>query len=44
MDYLKKKDEKSYLSLTKKLGLKRNRAIADTPLADPLQKGGQAEK
>jgi small subunit ribosomal protein S15 len=29
LDYLKKKNEKSYLSLVKKLGLKRNRALAD---------------
>lgn len=29
LDYLKKKDEKSYLSLVKKLGLKKNRAVAD---------------
>lgn len=29
LDYLKKKNEESYLSLTKKLGLKRNRALTD---------------
>ncbi len=29
LDYLKKKDEKNYLSLTKKLGLKRNRSLVD---------------
>ncbi|MFC1756772.1 30S ribosomal protein S15 [Patescibacteria group bacterium] len=29
MDYLKKKNEEGYLALTKKLGLKRNRALAD---------------
>lgn len=29
LDYLKKKNEKGYLSLVKKLGLKRNRALAD---------------
>ncbi len=29
LDYLKKKNEESYLSLTKKLSLKRNRALAD---------------
>lgn len=29
MDYLKKKSEKNYLSLVKKLGLKKNRALSD---------------
>ena len=29
LDYLKKKDEKNYLSLIKKLGLKRNRSLVD---------------
>jgi len=29
LDYLKKKNKESYLALTKKLGLKRNRALAD---------------
>ncbi|MBU1091308.1 30S ribosomal protein S15 [Patescibacteria group bacterium] len=29
MDYLKKKNSENYSSLTKKLGLKRNRSLAD---------------
>jgi len=29
MDYLKKKNEESYLAISKKLGLKRNRSLAD---------------
>jgi len=29
MDYLKKKDQEGYTALTKKLGLKKNRALAD---------------
>jgi small subunit ribosomal protein S15 len=29
MDYLKKKNEKSYASLVRKLGLKKNRALTD---------------
>ena len=33
MDYLKRKNEESYLSLVKKLGLKRNRAISDKKTA-----------
>jgi len=38
MDYLKKKNEKSYNSLTKNLSLKRNRRLADKKLDIPLQK------
>jgi small subunit ribosomal protein S15 len=38
MDYLKKKNEKSYDSLTKNLSLKRNRRLADKKPDIPLQK------
>jgi len=34
MDYLKKKNEESYSSLTKKLGLKRNRSLADKKVTE----------
>jgi len=32
LDYLKKKNEKGYVSLIKKLGLKKNRTLADKPV------------
>ncbi|MFH1657144.1 MAG: 30S ribosomal protein S15, partial [bacterium] len=34
MDYLKKKNQESYASLVKKLGLKKNRSLADKNDAD----------
>ncbi|MCF7836066.1 MAG: 30S ribosomal protein S15 [Candidatus Marinimicrobia bacterium] len=38
MDYLKKKNEEGYSSLTKKLGLKRNRALADKKVPEIVEK------
>lgn len=36
MDYLKKGNEKSYTNLTQKLGLKKNRALADKKAPEPV--------